>query len=206
MSDSPPTVYLEDLTDPDNAREAEQKELMDEETRDWPIEEKYRDALDLIRPTHKAVPLRVYHGQTFIEPTKVNDALRNSIVEIHFSLHHTFLSKQTPPRDSFRANIKQVLIREQGEDIDTGYNETDVRSGPVSAFTTLVKRPAASDAPSSSKPAKLAKALQTERTLEGKVMKKDEALASVKGKEKQLVDEYDDERSQKSDTLQLIDA
>ncbi|KAG8221651.1 hypothetical protein J3R82DRAFT_1931, partial [Butyriboletus roseoflavus] len=84
----------------------EQTETMDDETCNWPVEDKYWDMLHLISPTYKAIPLRAYNKDAFIEPSEVNNALQNSIIEIHFSLHHTFLSKHNPPRDSFCANIK----------------------------------------------------------------------------------------------------
>ena len=38
-----------------------------------------------------------------------NYAIRNALVEIHFTIHHTHLGKQTPPHDTFRANIEQIL-------------------------------------------------------------------------------------------------
>lgn len=191
--------------DPEKVREVEKKEQIDDETRNWPVEEMYRDALHLISPTHKAVPLRAYHGNTFIEPTGVNNSLRNSIVEIHFSLHHTFLSKQTPPRDTFRADIKQVKVLEEGKDFDTGYTQTDVRSGPLSAFSTHAKRsaPGPSEAESSSRPVKLVKTSRTEATLEGDGNEKKESRASVKGKDKKI---EDGERSDSSDTIQPNEA
>ncbi|KAG8215287.1 hypothetical protein J3R82DRAFT_8847 [Butyriboletus roseoflavus] len=74
---------------------------MDDETHNWPIKEKYKDVLHLISPSHKAVPLHTYNGDTFIEPNNINSTLQNALIKVHFSLHHTLLTKQSPPHNIF---------------------------------------------------------------------------------------------------------
>lgn len=116
-------------------------ESIDEETKNWPIEYKHRDELDLIKPSHRAVPLRIYKDNKFVEPADVNGALPNAEIEIQFSVHHVYLQNQTPPRDSFRANIEQIVILKSGKRLQS-IRKQDPRSGPISAMTTDLKRDA----------------------------------------------------------------
>jgi len=83
---------------------------MDEETLNWPVDAKYQDAIDLIKPEYCAVPLRLYHDEQFMEPLDTKEALQNALVEIHFTLSHTSLSNRQPAKDSFRANIEQIVV------------------------------------------------------------------------------------------------
>lgn len=113
-----------------------EEETINEETKNWPIDPKLCDKLDLIKPSHRAIPLRVYQHDMFIEPSNVNSALRNAEIEIQFSVHHVFLKNQTPPRDSFRANIEQIIILRSGKGLQSSdYSKIDPRSGPIAAST-----------------------------------------------------------------------
>jgi hypothetical protein len=108
---------------------------MDEETANWPVDEKFSDEMASIKALYKAVPLHVYDEHNkFMEPADVNKALCNSIAEIHFTLHHTYLPKNTPPQDSFRANIEQILILQGGKPMTSIY-ASDPRAGPAKKLT-----------------------------------------------------------------------
>ncbi|KAG1725937.1 hypothetical protein EDB19DRAFT_1753791 [Suillus lakei] len=130
------TVYLEDIeseTGPSQSASTEMKKKleMDEETANWPIADEYREDLEPIIAHYKAVPLCIYDEEKqFIEPQNVNNALRNALVEVHFTVNHTYLAKSTPQSDSFRANIKQIMILKKGKPTTTIYM-SDPRCGPV---------------------------------------------------------------------------
>ncbi|KAG1776522.1 hypothetical protein EV702DRAFT_1198220 [Suillus placidus] len=130
------TVYLEDLENPHSAPNCGEEEVkMDEETANWPVDEQYSNEVASIKAFYKAVPLRVYDkNDRFIEPQNVNKALCNSVAEIHFMLHHTYLPKNSPPQDSFRANIKQILILQQGKSTVNIYS-SDPHAGPARTAT-----------------------------------------------------------------------
>jgi hypothetical protein len=117
------------------ATEAKEVLKMDEETANWPVDEKFSDEMAEIKAFYKAVPLRVYDEHNkFVEPADVNKALCNTIAEIHFTLHHTYLPKNTPPQDSFRANIEQILILQGGKPMTSIYT-SDPRAGPAKLTT-----------------------------------------------------------------------
>ncbi|KAG0696256.1 hypothetical protein DFH29DRAFT_879467 [Suillus ampliporus] len=125
-------VYLEDLENPCEAPSVSTLATkMDTETAHWPIKEDYINDLEGIKANYKAVPLRVYDtNDTFVKPANVNKLLHNALVEVHFTLHHTYLPKSTPPHDSFRANIEQILILDSGKQKQNLYR-SDPRAGPI---------------------------------------------------------------------------
>ncbi|KAI5984252.1 hypothetical protein EDC04DRAFT_2615786 [Pisolithus marmoratus] len=106
VRDSPPPVKRKL-----NEEEIEMNlEEMDEETKNWTVPEENEQELDAIKPDYRAIPLRVYSGDAFIEPTDVNNVLNGALVEVMFSIHHTFIKKQSGPQDSFQAEIEQVTV------------------------------------------------------------------------------------------------
>ncbi|KAF8436815.1 hypothetical protein L210DRAFT_790655, partial [Boletus edulis BED1] len=107
---SPGVRYYEDVVNPTEANEEDLEDTVDDETNNWPVEQKYKDALNKIKHTHRVLPLRVYKDNEYVEPRKVNSLLRNSVVEVLFSVHHTYLKNQVPAHDTFRANIEQIII------------------------------------------------------------------------------------------------
>ncbi|KAG6379574.1 hypothetical protein JVT61DRAFT_10078 [Boletus reticuloceps] len=153
---SPDVRYYEDVV---NATEENQEDLgdtIDDETNNWPVEEKYKEALNEIKYTHRVLPLRVYKDSEYVEPRNVNNLLRNSVVEVLFSIHHTFLRSQVPAHDTFRANIEQIIIHKQQQTFDeTSYSKTSVRSGPISADTFNVKHQREDENESESRPQKI---------------------------------------------------
>ncbi|KAF8438101.1 hypothetical protein L210DRAFT_786617, partial [Boletus edulis BED1] len=107
---SPGVRYYDDVINATDANDEDEENTVDEETDKWPVEEKYKDVLNEIKHTHRVLPLRVYKDSKFVEPRNVNNVLRNSMVEVLFSVHHTYLGTQVPAHDTFRANIEQVIV------------------------------------------------------------------------------------------------
>ncbi|KAG6374106.1 hypothetical protein JVT61DRAFT_4750 [Boletus reticuloceps] len=137
----PPNVhYYEDIMNVSETSEKVTEDVVDEETNNWPVEAKSKEALDEIKYTHCVLPLRVYKDEEYVKPRNVNAALRNSMVEVLFSVHHTYLGIQTPAHDTFRANIEQIKILKQDQAFDeTSYSHANVRSGPIAAKTFSMK-------------------------------------------------------------------
>jgi hypothetical protein len=74
--------------------------------------------------THVVQPLRVYKDDKYIEPSDVNNVLKGSLVEIHFSLKHYRIFRRdegTKAFDSFNATIEQILVLKPGELRETSY-------------------------------------------------------------------------------------
>jgi len=108
---------------------------MDEETANWPVDDKFSNDMADIKAFYKAVPLCVYNeNDKFVEPANVNKMLCHAIAEIYFTLHHTYLPKNTPPQDSFHANIEQILILQKGKNMKTIYT-SDPHAGPAKSTT-----------------------------------------------------------------------
>ncbi|KAG8213360.1 hypothetical protein J3R82DRAFT_11850 [Butyriboletus roseoflavus] len=73
------------------------------------------------------------------------DKLSNALLQVHFTIHHTVLSKQTPSHDTFRANIKQIIILQRGKSSTAIYRTSDPHQGPVKLFypsTSIIEPPA----------------------------------------------------------------
>jgi hypothetical protein len=68
----------------------------------------------------------------FVEPLKVNKALKNALVEIHFSIIHYKIGRGGDMHDSFTAVPKQVIILKTAPlEMPSAYKRKNVRSGPV---------------------------------------------------------------------------
>lgn len=91
----------------------DEKEEMDDETKNWPINTKFQNELNLIKPLYCATPLDLYKNNVLIKPKKINDELKNSLIEVHFSIHHTHIGKERVNQDSFQAHIREVRILRQ---------------------------------------------------------------------------------------------
>ncbi|KAF8124055.1 hypothetical protein EV363DRAFT_1454834 [Boletus edulis] len=137
---SPGVRYYDDVVNATSSNIDDDENTVDDETNNWPVEPKYKEALDEIKHTHRVLPLRIYKDDKYIEPRNVNNILRNSMVEVLFSVHHTYLKNQQPAHDTFRANIEQIVVLKQDLAFDeTRYNKTDVRSGPIAPQTFSLK-------------------------------------------------------------------
>ncbi|KAG8214613.1 hypothetical protein J3R82DRAFT_9685, partial [Butyriboletus roseoflavus] len=53
-----------------------------------------------------AEPLHVYFNDLFIEPDDVKQTIANAIIEISFTIHHTYIKKEKVSQDSFKAQIE----------------------------------------------------------------------------------------------------
>jgi hypothetical protein len=107
---------------------------MDDETKHWPMPLHYKDDFDKIKFGYCAVPLAVYIGKKFVEPAKVNDAIKGALVEIHFEVHHFAILKKEKSLslDSFNGTIEEIVVLHPGEvRPPTGYKRRNVREGPV---------------------------------------------------------------------------
>ncbi|KIJ11074.1 hypothetical protein PAXINDRAFT_157428 [Paxillus involutus ATCC 200175] len=135
------TVYYEDImkdsyddnetTTLTSTSNPEEEEDMDEETKGWPVDTKFQDELDMIKPHYRAIPLNLYKNDKFIEPRDVNDELKNSLVEVHFTIHHTFIKKDKVNQDSFQARIQEVKILKEKL---MSSSRRDPRKGPSTSL------------------------------------------------------------------------
>ena len=79
---------------------------IDSDTEHWPVPSYLQGRFDIIKYTHKTTPLPVFENDIYIEPILVNNTLKNSLVEVHFNIHHHKISNY----DSFTGIMIQVVI------------------------------------------------------------------------------------------------
>ncbi|OAX39823.1 hypothetical protein K503DRAFT_769139 [Rhizopogon vinicolor AM-OR11-026] len=102
---------------------------MDEETENWPIAMKHRDEFDLVKLNYEASPLRLYRGNSLVEPADVNEALTGAVVEVFFVVRHYYLRDKK--LDTFCADIQQVQILKPGtSNVCSGFKRRNAREGP----------------------------------------------------------------------------
>ena len=76
----------------------------------------------------------------FVEPIDVNDTIRGALVEVHFELHHFFIT--TNSYDSFNVSIEQILILQPGQaPPNTPYKHKHVHNGPILLNPTPAQQP-----------------------------------------------------------------
>lgn len=104
---------------------------IDEETNEWKVPSEFQEELDEIKTTHRVVPLKVYMGQQFVEPVDVPRALEGALVEVHFTINHYRIGRDSP-MDSFSAIVQQVLILKSADQKKSSpYKRKNWRDGPV---------------------------------------------------------------------------
>lgn len=89
--------------------------------------------LQAISLTHNSRPLRAYDdsGQ-YIEPEKVNETIKDCLVELHFTVKHYGIIKTTEPKyDTFTGEIQQIVILEKAPPKMKSRYEKSLRGGPV---------------------------------------------------------------------------
>lgn len=102
----------------------------------WPVANDMRVELDALKHEFFARPLRVYRSNQFVEPSNVEDTIRGALVEVHFTLHHYFISSDS--YNSFNGVIEQILVLQPGElPPQTVYKHKNVREGPIRMNPTL---------------------------------------------------------------------
>lgn len=105
---------------------------MDEETALWPVPIAISDDMQRVALTHTAVPLAVYKDATFVDPTEVELAIKNALVEIHFGILHYKIGRPGANFDSFTAAPKQLIVLKAAPlEPNSGYKRKNVRSGPI---------------------------------------------------------------------------
>jgi hypothetical protein len=105
---------------------------MDEETELWPIAAEFVDDFNEIKYDFCIQPLLVYKNDLFIEPTEVERALKNALVEIHFGILHYKITRDGVQFDSFSVVPKQIIIlKEAAPDMPSTYKWKNICSGPV---------------------------------------------------------------------------
>ena len=101
---------------------------LDEETKKWPISDGFKDQFDAIKFMYKASLLAIYKDESFIEPLLANSALKNSLVKVHFNIHHYCIGDY----DTFAAIPLQILILKDAPcSSSSPYKWKNVREGPI---------------------------------------------------------------------------
>ena len=109
--------------------------VMDTETENWPIPTNHRDEFDLIKLNYEASPLRLYRGNSLVEPADVNDALTGALVEVFFVVRHYYLRDKK--FDTFGADIQQIKILKPGLSVGrSGFKRRNARDGPFEVVRT----------------------------------------------------------------------
>jgi hypothetical protein len=106
---------------------------LDETTSNWPVPDNMKDQLKLLMPTHMAQPLPVYDKDAYVEPSSVNNAIRNALVEVHFTLKHHHIQRKDGSKalDSFSGRIEQIIILKPGVPLTmSGYKRKNLLDGP----------------------------------------------------------------------------
>ena len=66
--------------------------------------------------THMAQPLSIFKDDVYVLPLVVNSTLKDSLVEVHFSIKHYRIHKRdSKPIDSFTGLVEQVIVLRAGE-------------------------------------------------------------------------------------------
>lgn len=114
---------------------------MDEETKNWDVPAKFKDELDEIKPIFRAEPLPVFINQVMIEPSEVSKVLANALVEISFTIHHTYIKKkdESAEVDSFKAQIEQITILKKH--VSAVMSNPTPRMGPLETHKLLSTSP-----------------------------------------------------------------
>lgn len=89
-----------------------------------------QNKLELIKKTHRAVPLCVFVEKRLIPPDDICNVLAGALVDLHFELYH--YSIHSKDVDSFNAKIEQVMVLQPGESRpDTIYKRSTAEDGPI---------------------------------------------------------------------------
>jgi hypothetical protein len=106
---------------------------MDETTENWPTPEEMADDFRNTSATHRVQTLPVFHNEQFVDPVRVNSALKNALVEVHFCLRHYRIQEKGAGRavDSFSAIVQQIVILKEGVPKPMNpYKRKNVLDGP----------------------------------------------------------------------------
>ena len=96
-------------------------------TEHWPVPPHLRDRFDVIKYTHIITPLPVFENDIYVEPTLVNNTLKNSLVEVHFNIRHHKIGTY----DSFTGiPIQVIILKSSLTPSPSPYKQKDIREGP----------------------------------------------------------------------------
>jgi hypothetical protein len=106
--------------------------VVDKVTEQWPVPDHFRETMDKIKHTHRAIPLRVFIDDKLTAVNDITNVLTGALIEIHFELRHYAIKGTTTPLDSFNANIEQIIIIQPGEARPpTAYKRSTDEDGPI---------------------------------------------------------------------------
>ncbi|RDB15000.1 hypothetical protein Hypma_005513 [Hypsizygus marmoreus] len=86
-------------------------EPIDEETDKWPVPVEHQISFNVLKRTHCVMPLIVYNANNnMVLPEEVTSKIKGLLVELHFHLHHYYISGSSNKFNSFTGIIEQVVI------------------------------------------------------------------------------------------------
>ena len=105
---------------------------LDDTTAKWPVPDDMRAELQQLMGTHMAQPLLIFKDDVYVPPLAVNSTLKDSLVEVHFSIKHYRIHKRdSKPIDSFTGLVEQVIVLRAGEPrVGNSYKRKNLLEGP----------------------------------------------------------------------------
>jgi hypothetical protein len=88
--------------------------------------------LSQLMSTHATQPLPVFKDNEYVQPPAVNSALKDSLVEVHFSVKHYRIRKRdSKPMDLFTRLVEQIIILKPGKlRLPSTYKRKNLLEGP----------------------------------------------------------------------------
>src|SRR5882762_2758330 len=105
---------------------------LDDTTTKWPVPDDMRTELVQLMGTYMAQPLPVFKDNAYVPPIAVNSTLKDSLVEVHFSIkHYRIHKKDSKPIDSFTGLVEQIVVLKSGEPrLPNSYKRKNLLEGP----------------------------------------------------------------------------
>ena len=112
----------------------------DETTQNWPVTDTaFVEALHAVWTTHKVLLLPVYDERgRCVEPSRIFSTLRGALVELHFSLRHYFIRKETGNYDTFMGSVKQIVVLKRGAPEVKSLYRKDIHKGVWFVISSLL--------------------------------------------------------------------
>jgi hypothetical protein len=107
---------------------------LDDISANWPRPEDMNKSFRKLISTHAVQPLPVYKDGIYVELQHVNAALKNALVEVHFSLRHYQIKDKNSDHfmDSFAATVQQIIVLKEGVPKKPNvYKRKNLLDGPV---------------------------------------------------------------------------
>lgn len=105
----------------------------DPDSETWPVPNEVAEDYRKLKRVYRVVPLAIYDDHDhFVETLQADQALKNALVEIHFSIIHYKIGAPGDAHESFTAEPKQIIILKTAPvTTPTAYKRKNIRSGPV---------------------------------------------------------------------------